>query len=266
MLNMLGNIFQNSLKRKNIAVIKDRVLTRIKDRHYDNQEAPATLWAAKHAQDQEKFAININADLWFEAKDICNTIDAEGNEKLAALSLGFRVDHSDLPLLYFLTRLIRAQCVIETSGGVGWSTQAFLKALEANQNDGQLYSSDFPCLSFEDPEQYLGYIVDDDLKQNWHPYIDGNKFNLPEIKLDLEKPVDLVHYNSGHYVTNRHLFLNELEEHLSDKAIIIFNNIQKNFHFRDLVNNKKWDYKIFHNRHNYIGVTGPYLKKHTPEE
>ena len=66
---------------------------------------------------------------------------------------------ADYPLLYFLTRYLNPENVLETGVAAGFSSYAILSALQKNRK-GTLYSSDFPYLRIKNPERYIGIVVE----------------------------------------------------------------------------------------------------------
>jgi predicted O-methyltransferase YrrM len=169
------------------------------------------------------------------------------------------------PLLYFFTRHLNPDIVIETGVAAGWSSQAILTALKDNQSGGHLYSSDFPYFRYKNPEKLVGYVVDDSLKNNWSLFIDGDQNNLPKIVEQVHQPVALFHYDSDKSIEGRNFAYNLLSNKLSKNAVVIFDDIQDNLHFKNFVEKQNMPYKVFEFKGKYIGLTGPYFneKKNT---
>ena len=97
-------------------------------------------------------------------------------------------------LLYFLIRHTLAKNVVETGVAAGWSSQAILLALKENKENGQLYSSDFPYFRYKNPEELVGYIVDEELKNSKIKLRRGNLGDVAPTVLDLlglEKPEEM---------------------------------------------------------------------------
>jgi predicted O-methyltransferase YrrM len=260
MLQKLINIGTNSLKRQNLSVMAQKVLIRIKERSAANDSAIATQWASEQAEDIESFTTKLDDILWQETQKTCDRLAQNAQEKLDKLGMDLG-GGGHYPLLYFFTRLLNPKIVVETGVAGGWSSQAILTALKENGLNGHLYSSDFPYFRYKNPEQYVGYVVDDNLKESWSLYIDGDQNNLPTITAQIKEPVDLFHYDSDKSVQGRHGAYEKMKPLLSDNAIVIFDDIQDNLHFRDFVMINKLDYKVFGFERKYIGLTGPYFNK-----
>lgn len=259
MLQKLINIGANSLKRQNMPVMARKVITRLKERSAANDSALATQWAANQAEPLENFVKGLNAPLWEETQTTCQTLTEKAQAKLDALGMNLG-GGGHYPLLYFMTRHLKPNTVIETGVAAGWSSQAILTALKENKNNGKLYSSDFPYFRYKNPEALVGYVVDEELKENWSLFIDGDQNNLPKIIDALEQPVDLFHYDSDKSVEGRTFAYNMVKPKLSPNALVIFDDIQDNLHFKEFVTQTKQPYKIFEFEGKYIGLTGPYIK------
>jgi len=140
--------------------------------------AARTCGVTRSPEAIEPFAKSISPELWSEAAAFAENLRKKGATKLAVLPVklggGGRYD-----LLYFLTRFLRPRVVVETGVAAGYSTQAILKAIQVN-GSGCLYSSDFPYFRLDQPEQYIGILVDDDLKANWELFIQGDAKNLED--------------------------------------------------------------------------------------
>lgn len=265
MLEKLINIGANSLKRQNMTVMAGKVITRLKERTIGsgaNDSALATQWAAGKAESLERFVTDLNAPLWEETQKTCVELKQSAEAKLAALGKDLG-GGGHYPLLYFLTRHLKPQAVVETGVAAGWSSRAILTALKNNANEGTLYSSDFPYFRYKNPEKYVGFVVDEDLKQNWNLFIDGDQNNLPKIIDALDKPVALFHYDSDKSAQGRNFAYDLVAPKLTDNAIVIFDDIQDNLHFKNFVAENNAPYKIFEFEGKYIGLTGPYFNHKT---
>lgn len=263
MLEKLINIGANSLKRSNMSVMVDKVITRFKERGGANDSAQATEWAKEHAESLDEFVTGLNTPLWQETKTNCDEFTKRAQEKLDALGMDLG-GGGHYYLLYFLTRQFKPQTIVETGVAAGWSSQGILSAIRQNNNEGALFSSDFPYFRYKNPEKYVGFVVDEDLKQNWMLFIDGDQNNLPRITENLQNPVDLFHYDSDKSYEGRKFAYGMIEPKLSDQAVVMFDDIQDNLHFKDFVADHPWPFKVFEFEGKYIGLTGPYFNNETP--
>lgn len=99
---------------------------------------------------------------------------------------------------------------------------------------GQLFSSDFPIFRYHEPEQYVGYLVDEALKHRWQLHLKGDRDNLNHILPQLRK-IDLVHYDSDKTYGGRKFFMQRVAPYLHERSVVLMDDIQDNFFFRDYV-------------------------------
>lgn len=258
MLQKIVNIGVNSLKRRNFGVMANKILLRLKEQKSGDSQADILTWCQSHAESAELFAQNLDAALWEETQSICADIDKKAHEKLRQIDLDLG-GGGHYPLLYFLTRYLKASCVVETGVAAGWSSYAILTALEKNAAGGKLYSSDFPYFRYKNPEKLVGYVVDEALKKNWDLYIDGDRNNLPLI-VNKVSSISLFHYDSDKSYNGRVYALETVKRKLSEKAVIMFDDIQDNTHFKELIETTQKPFKIFEFGGKYLGMTGQFLE------
>jgi predicted O-methyltransferase YrrM len=208
---------------------------------------------ARHAVNADQWARATNSDLWDEALAFGDDQKAYAKDVLKNLPhLG---GGGFYPLLYFITRLVKPQVIVETGVAAGFSSRAFLTALNRN-GSGTLASSDFPYFRLENPAQYIGVLVEPELKQNWSLHIDGDRENIPKIAAEVGE-IDLLHYDSDKTESGRKFALNALKNNITDRTVIIFDDIQDNYHFRDFVSDTKLPHIIFKFLRKYVGMTIP---------
>jgi predicted O-methyltransferase YrrM len=253
-MKTLMNIATNSLRRHNFSLMAEKVVRRVTERSRAAEQQEATAWAAGKAESWPDFAKAINPSLWDETESACRDIEKAARAKLDQLGLDLG-GGGHYPLLYFLTRHRKPRTVVETGVAAGWSSQALLAALNKNGAEGHLYSSDFPYFRLKNPEQYVGYVVDDNLKGRWTLLIDGDRNNLPAIARKIAE-IDLFHYDSDKSYGGRTFAWKCLKDKFTRDATIIFDDIQDNFHFRDLVSSLQRPFHIFAFEGKYIGMTG----------
>lgn len=254
-MSTLVNVGVNSLKRRNFSVMADKVLVRLRER---GQRREALEWCRGHVESLEAYVRTLDPALWAETVEACRRLDAAAQVTLANIDVDLG-GGGHYPLLYFLTRYLNPAIVMETGVAAGWSSQAVLLALRENGAGGRLYSSDFPYFRYRGPERLIGLVVDEELKNGWMLYIDGDKNNLPRI-LEQVGRIGLFHYDSDKSYSGREYAIRLVEAKLADKAIVIFDDIQNNFHFRDYVGAKGWPFRVFEFQGKYVGLTGPFLQ------
>ena len=156
------------------------------------------------------------------------------------------------PVLFFLTLYRKPRVILETGVAAGFSSKTFLSALKEN-GMGTLYSSDFPYFRIANPEKYIGILVDEDLKDNWHLFIEGDKKNIPAILSEIDK-IDLFHYDSDKSYDSRVYTFNLIKDKLHKDSYILFDDIQNNNHFKDMVLKNKYDYYVFEFEGKHVGL------------
>jgi predicted O-methyltransferase YrrM len=157
-------------------------------------------------------------------------------------------------LVHFLVRHLQPRVVLETGVAAGWTSQAILSALEAN-GAGTLYSSDFPYFRLEDPERYVGCLVDEQLKHRWHLALNGDRANLAEFLPEVGT-IDFVHYDSDKSVEGRQFVMDAIASRLSPDAVVVMDDIDDNTFFRDWVTRSGRPFRVFARGRKYVGLTG----------
>ncbi len=258
MLAKTLNIAKNSLKRKNFSVMIGKVIVRFQEDSAQKEQVKE--WYKKNAEDYRKLLQNLDANLWHETQDACLNIKTQAQKKLQALGLDLG-GGGNYPMLYFLTRYLKPEIIVETGVAAGWSSQAILTAIKNNALPAHLYSSDFPYFRYKSPEELVGYIVDDSLKSNWSLRIDGDENNLPEFEKSIQK-IDLFHYDSDKSYKGRAFAYEILHKKFHKNTVILFDDIQDNAHFKDLVTSLQKPFKIFEFEGKFIGIIASFLDDH----
>ncbi len=209
-------------------------------------------WCAAQETDADAWAAALDGEAWREAEAFAAEQDQRGRALAHALALG---GGGFTKLLYFVTRLRRPACVVETGVAAGHSSRAFLKAMHAN-GGGRLYSSDLPYLAVEGSEKNIGVIVESALRTDWRLYTRGDRRNLNEIAAELRDgpKIDLFHYDSDKTYEGRAYAWTKLAPLLAPGALVIFDDIQDNTHFRDLVAELKAPFRVFRSSGKWIGM------------
>ena len=185
-----------------------------------SQTGEVLEWCKCHASDIKDWIPLDQASLWEQALSFAEkmTLEAEATLQGLDVQLGGGGHYG---LLYFLVRSIKPSLVVETGVAAGFSSKAILTAMHEN-GSGQLFSSDFPYCRLEQPEKYIGVLVDNNLKERWSLHIEGDRKNIPAF--------------------------------LSDSSVCIFDDIQNNWHFRDLVKSQTRPWKVFEFGGKFLGL------------
>jgi len=230
-----------------------KVALRLSDSRSTMSPAELDAWLRANTSDFAAVARSVDPEIWEEAARF-----SEETQRRAAMVLAGKPDLGGggiYPFLYFLARILKPGNIVETGVGAGFSSRAFLCALEKN-GAGRLYSSDFPFFRLDDPEKYIGVLVEPELRGRWRLHTEGDRENLPKILKDAAS-IDLFHYDSDKSYSGRVYAESLVRPHLSSKCVLVFDDIQNNTHFTDLVRSRKTDdFRVFKFERKHVGVIG----------
>lgn len=249
----LKEILSNSIKPRYTLIMLQKLKKRLFERRDKVKLQHNLCWCKKNTRDFSLLAGRMNSSLWEESEKFEKDVVLRAKEVLSkiGLDLGGGGYYS---LLYFLTRHFKPGVVVETGVAAGFSSQAFLKAMQANDR-GVLYSSDFPYFRLKNPEQYIGILVEEELKERWRLYINGDKKNLPKIAAQVSG-VDIFHYDSDKTYSGRLFAMDIIKRLLHRGSIIVMDDIQDNSFFYDYVKDKDCFWRVFSFGSKYIGLAG----------
>ena len=138
---------------------------------------------------------------------------------------------------YFLTRHYKPKIILETGVAAGYSSYAFLEAI--NKNDiGKLFSSDFPYFRLKNPEQYIGIVVPDNLKKNWRLETLGDDKNIEIYKKEFKK-IDLLFYDSDKRYSSKKKFFNKITNYINKNSIIIIDDLHNDSFFFEYIEERR---------------------------
>ena len=203
------------------------------------------------SQEFDLWAENLNPELWKESINFSKQHDIYANQLLSSINFDLG-GGGHVAVLYFLVRHYHPKVVVETGVAAGHSSRAILSAIKTNGN-GKLYSSDFPYMKIENPEKYIGILVEEELKSNWELFIKGDRKNLPLISSRCGK-IGLLHYDSDKSYSGRVYAVRHLYKNIIEGAPVIFDDIQDNWHFFDLTNKLEINPIILHFRGKFVGL------------
>src|SRR5690349_18983787 len=245
------SVLKNILKPGYLGVIAKKIIYRFENSGSTKNEY--LKWYESNSTTIESFTSVLDPALYEEATKYDWELNERARQILSTLPVklgggGFS------SLIYYMIRKMKPALVIETGVAAGFSSQAILKALSVN-GSGELYSSDFPYFRIDNPEKYVGIIVEPELKEGWHLYTAGDEANLPAILAQAKgKKIDMLHYDSDKSYTGRVRALKILHDHFHSDSWLLFDDINDNSHFKDMVENDKHAYRIFKLKRKYIGV------------
>jgi predicted O-methyltransferase YrrM len=236
-------------KKKNFLILFKKFLNKFEK---DNSKQ-ALEWAKiKTRYSMDEWMSKIDYKLYLETKKVSKKIKLDAKKILNANPFWSNLLKKNMSgpasyeLLYFLTKKKKPNIIVETGIAAGWSSLAFLRASKNNDNV-KIYSSDFPYFREKNSKKNIGILMQNEINLNKvNLFIEGDEVNIPLIikKLGNNK-IDLFHYDSDKSYSGRKFCLNMLRSNFSRNAVLIFDDIHNNFHFRDFVENNKLKYQVF---------------------
>jgi predicted O-methyltransferase YrrM len=245
----LRNIARNATRPDYLPVMARKVAARFHPSHRNT----ALRWAASVAEDLPTFAESIDPALWAEADEWARAFRPRARARLAALGVELG-GGGHFQLVYFLVRRLRPSVVLETGVAAGWTSAAILAAFERN-GGGTLYSSDFPYFRLEHPERYVGCLVEDHTRADWHLGLKGDRANLAEFLPGIER-IDFVHYDSDKSAEGRAFVLDAVAPKLAPAAPVMMDDIDDNTFFRDHAASTAAPTRVFARGRKYVGLVG----------
>ena len=253
MKNKLVNIIQQSSKKKRGLVLARKIKRRLKRIFNTERDGKYEKWIENKSEEYRYLLKSVDKKLWNETQNFKNKTESRAKEIFSRTDVELGGGGA-YDLLYFITRLTRPSCVIETGVAAGFSSVAFLEAMDRN-NHGHLYSSDFPYFRIDNPEKYIGILVNENFKDRWSLYVEGDKYNLPIIKKQVEN-VDIFHYDSDKSCEGREYAFDIVKDNLHDESIVIYDDIEDNTHFYNLNQKLKKRCRIFEFENKHVGLLG----------
>lgn len=251
MTSQLGNILRNAARPGYLFTMAQKVALRADDYLHRSDPRAVRAWCAGLAESVDAYAQERNSELWDEAKGFTDRFRVEAERKLQQLGVGLG-GGGHYELLYFLTRWKRPRAVLETGVAAGFSSAAILTALEKN-GQGELKSSDFPYFRLERPERFIGCLVDERLRPRWQLETKGDRVNLPKLLRDVAE-LDLFHYDSDKSHFGRRSAMARIEPKLAKQAVLLMDDIQDNWYFREYVEKLAVPFRVFEFQGKYLGL------------
>jgi predicted O-methyltransferase YrrM len=248
------NIVRFASKSAHQRILVQKIFTKVKN-SCGSEADYAEKWAKANMIDLENWLETLDSDLWrssvTESEKIRNnSLPTISKLESQGIDLG---GGGSLELIYFWTRRIKPDFVLETGVAAGWSSYAFLNALKAN-GIGKLLSSDFPYFRIKDPEKYIGILVPDELRNcDWQVEINGDDLNLPKL-LNSETKLQLIHYDSDKRKSGRVRFLSKIELYLDEDYVLIMDDIQNDLAFKEYVEKMNCTFRVISCEGKYVGV------------
>ncbi len=217
-----------------------KVSDRVKEAGNRTDREAVKRWCRAQEESADDLFGSLDPVLWAEAVGFAAEFTAAARSKLDRLGVDMG-GGGDYRILYFLTRYLRPEVVLETGVAAGFTSSSVLTAMDRN-GSGHLWSSDFPYFRHANPEADIGVLVDPGLKDRWTLLTQGDRANLPQI-LNECGPIQLLHYDSDKTASGRAFALDAVSSHLTDDCVVIFDDVDDDFHFRD------WSAELSHGSH-----------------
>jgi hypothetical protein len=253
----IKDILVNAIQKRNFLVMVKKVFKRFEI----DSSIEANKWANDNSISLDEYCNKINPRIWKESIKACNQIELQGVKTLdgntsETMYPDNAISHSlggggAYPLIYFHCRIIKPKIVVETGVAAGWSSFAILESLRIN-GQGKLYSSDFPYFRLKNPEQFIGYVVPESIRNNWYLDIRGDGIAIPEICNKVQN-IDIFHYDSDKSYSGRLFAIKQIQKKLSLNSIVIFDDIQDNLFFKNLVKYLNCEYQVFAFEGKFVG-------------
>lgn len=253
-LRTFRNLARNAVRPGYLPVLVRKAFRRLVNAvSWRPGEAEIRAWcrASATAGGWEEWAAARDPDLTQEASAYAARLDREARRLLERAGVSFDGAGS-YPLLHFLVLWSRPRVVVETGVAVGYTSRAVLDALRRN-GAGRLYSSDFPYFRRRRPEEMIGLLVPDELRDAWDLHLRGDRANLDRI-LDRVQRVDLFHYDSDKSYQGRRAAVERVRPYLGEGGLLVMDDISDDGFFRDLVTGADLAYDILPFEGRYVGI------------
>jgi predicted O-methyltransferase YrrM len=246
------NILRAAANPAKKAVILRKIARRFLDKKGSLTDRQYADWLKANAADENAFLAGFDAKLVAEAERFSTGLHARAQKILSAIPYALG-GGAVIRVLYLLTRCKQPETVVETGVASGYSSACFLEALQKNHK-GHLYSSDFPYVRIENAEQYVGIVVDRNLKDRWTLMLNGDEANIPEIVRQVDR-IDLFHYDSDKSYIGRERTMERVLPKMAKDGLIIMDDIQDNCFFHDFARaHPDMRCEVVHRKGKYIGI------------
>jgi predicted O-methyltransferase YrrM len=215
-------------------------------------EAKARQWARERAQPLAallaQFGLTASPKATLPAMDPDLLKAAKRRAERARHKMG-GAGHIDL--IYAITRLTAARACLETGVAYGWSSLAFLAAMEKN-GEGRLVSVDRPYPGMGN-EGDVGIVVAERFKHRWILVREPDRNGLRRAAAALPQGADITHYDSDKSYRGRMFGYAILWKALKPGGIFISDDIQDNMAFADFMRQKDASFGVVEGQDKYVG-------------
>lgn len=176
-----------------------------------------------------------------ESEECWNYID----KKMKGIGGCVRMGKERLQILYTSIRIFKPQIVVETGVAGGGTSHTILTAMKSN-SFGKLFSIDIDDLNYDNRNSNykIGWLVKDELRNNWNLNLGDSKKVLPKLLDDL-KQIDIFFHDSDHSYEHMMFEFNTALPYLFDKKIILSDDVDLNDSFKDFSKKNNLSYESF---------------------
>lgn len=213
--------------------------------HYPEAEK----WAAAQAVSVEQAldAVGIKGEgVWTLPDNLLS--EAQARAEKSGVEMG---GPGDLQLIHKAVGLSGAKSVIETGVAYGWSSLAALAALR--QTDGRLVSVDMPYPKAGN-EEFVGIVVPQEWRNRWTLIRRPDRNGIKHAIAAFGGTIDLAHYDSDKSYVGRMYALPLLWAALRPGGLLICDDIQDNFGFRDFASKLAIPFAITESDGKFVGL------------
>lgn len=244
---MIINILNQLLVKKRAIVILKKLFRRLVITKYKSD----LKWLKTNSEDQQFYMQQSDNKLYDETIAVLKLLSNKYQKKIENLDVKLG-GAANCDLIYFLIRKLKPEIIFETGVAAGFSSSAILTAIKKNKI-GTLYSSDFPYFRMDNPEKYIGILVDSNLHKNWNLEIEGDELNIKKFLKQVEK-IDFFHYDSDKSYSGKKLVFNLVKSKMKVGSVFVFDDIQDDRFFKDTVEELAYNFKVFKFRNKFIGL------------
>lgn len=244
---MIKNTFNQLFVKKRAIVLLKKLFRRLVNTKYKSD----LKWLKTNSEDTKFFMRKSDNKLYDETITVSKSLFNKYQKKIKNLDVKLG-GAANCDLLYFLIRKLEPEIIFETGVAAGFSSATILTAIKKNKK-GTLFSSDFPYFRIDNPEKYIGLLVDSSLHNNWKLEIEGDEVNIKKFLKQVEK-IDLFHYDSDKSYNGKKLIFNLVKSKMRKGSIFIFDDIQDDRFFKDAVEKSNYDFRVFEFNNKFIGL------------
>lgn len=147
--------------------------------------------------------------------------------------------------IYCTVRATKPDIMIETGVSHGASSWIILNAMKKN-GKGKLYSIDLPNLdtnanyNFKAGLEQTGWMIPEQLKNNWQLILGDAKKELPALLLSLGS-IDIFFHDSDHSYEHMKFEFETVLPYLKAGGVLLSDDIDKNNSFQEFVRKQEWN-------------------------